>query len=101
MKKHITGESVKAGLLIKADSTLQQHGKSTGSGTSPIKKPEKPIPETEKPDVHEIPNNKNPEIENTDIDEVPGTEIEELPDAEPPEIPATDEKPVPSHKFYK
>jgi hypothetical protein len=53
-------------------------------------KPDTVTPETEKPDVHEMPKTKeNPEVEKTDIEEVPDAEPEELPDTEITEIPDT------------
>lgn len=59
-------------------------------------KPGKVKPETEKPEVKEMPDTKEePEVEKTDIEEVPDTEPPELPDTGGNEIPDTDIEEIP------
>lgn len=62
----------------------------------PDEKPEKPAPETEKPDIHEMPKTRdNPEVEKTDIEEVPDINITDIPDTEIPEMPDTNIEEMP------
>lgn len=106
MNKHLTDETEKTGSHTEAVAASQQNsvdfirseetpanpdekpGKEVPA--KPDEKPEKPAPETEKPDIHEMPKTRdNPEVEKTDIDEVPDTQITEIPDTEIPEMPNT------------
>ena len=62
----------------------------------PAEKPAKPAPETEKPDVHEMPETRdNPEVEKTDIEEVPDTDITDIPETDIPEMPNTNIEEMP------
>jgi len=88
MKKHTTDESVKAGLQIEGDTAAHSNKGNHADGTG---KPVPPVPETEKPDVNEIPDTKKPEVERTDINELPDTEPQEMPDTDTEEIPDPDE----------
>jgi outer membrane biosynthesis protein TonB len=108
MDKHLTNETEKTGLHTEAviNPQQQQWGGPTGAeketaanpGEKPDKeippkpdeKPEKPAPETEKPDIHEMPKTRdNPEVEKTDIEEMPDTDITDIPGTDITEMPDT------------
>ena len=57
---------------------------------NPEQKPDMVTPETEKPDIQELPKTKNhPEVEETNIDEAPATEVKEIPGQQPAEKPGS------------
>jgi hypothetical protein len=110
MEDHLISETEKAGLQTaqvlfpqqqqRNDNGLTGEEKETPANpgekpgkempSKPEEKPEIPVPETEKPDIHEMPKTRdNPEVEKTDIDEVPDTQITDIPGTAIPEMPDT------------
>jgi hypothetical protein len=96
MEQHLTTANEKNDLPLQAGNNPLSNNPAgsadieKGKPKAPNEKPDIVTPETEKPDVHEMPKTTdNPEVEKTDIEEVPDTEIEEIPDTEPAEMPDT------------
>ncbi len=99
MEKHLTTTNEKNDLPLQAGNNPLSNnpaGSADIEKSAPKNLNEKPdiiTPETEKPDIHEMPKTKdNPEVEKTDIDEVPNTDIPDVPDTKIEEMP--DEPPL-------
>lgn len=94
MEQHLTAINITNDLPLQAGNNPLSNDP---AGTADIEKgkpaksiTEKPdiiTPETEKPDVHEMPQKDEPEIVETDIDEAPDTEIIEVPDTDTEKTP--------------
>ena len=106
MEKQLANENIKTGLQAEAINSPQNYQQQNSTGLTdaikntvpnPHEKPEQPQPETEKPEVKEMPETTDkPEVEKTDIDEVPDEAIEEMPETEPIEIPDTNIQEMPA-----